>query len=819
MAGFGFNFDAANFVVPNNKPFVGLPIDMPAMAYLVGRRQWVAWRYKLEGFGKSTKPPVNPHNGYGASHSSPATWGTYEEALRRCEHDGLAGVGFVLADGDDLSGLDLDGCIDAETGVLDPWAQEIVELGETYAEISPSGIGIRFFALGKVERGVKHDPAGVEVYGKQRFLTVTGNHLPWTPTEIRPAPRTIAMLLARVEHFKAAAQAAKQASAHGEHATLNLHFPRPGPRPASGSGDGNGYFRAVNDQAMRSLSSWVPSLFPAARRYGTTGGYRITSKALGRDLQEDLSITPSGIVDFGVHDMGDAQDGKRTPIDLVLEHGGVADAIAAAEWLCGRLGFTPEHFGWGQQDRELAEAGSEIARRLVETATGTIIDAETGEVIEDDPAPANQVEEINTPLDENWLHPPGLVGEIADWIVATSRRPNRPLAIAAAIVTIGTVCGRHLAGPTASGTHLYIACIGDTGVGKDWPLKSVTRLLQASKLANLATTGKFMSVTSIENAVIDSPCLVATIDEMGAFFAKIMNRRASSHEAGMGALLRELWSNNFDNFTTSARAKQKAITIQAPAFSLFGVSTADEFYNSMSGASLENGFINRLLIIRAAKRARRPETVNRDLARNVPQSIVKALQAILPPEASGGNLTGGVMAFSQVSGRDFQVVPWAVQAAEDRFLAFEDEIFDRIDSDAEVRPFLGRTVEMAIRLATIRAVGIAGRRAKVGLDDLEWGIALARSSADVMLKDVLQTMAENDHQANYKLVLNRIRKAPDGKISRNDLFQGLKGKITKRDLDSITTLLVESDEIEIDLIKHEGAGRPRQMYRIKRRQS
>jgi hypothetical protein len=26
-------------------------------------------------------------------------------------------------------------------------------------------------------------------------------------------------------------------------------------------------------------------------------------------------------VDFGVHDLGDAREGKRTPIDLVLEYG------------------------------------------------------------------------------------------------------------------------------------------------------------------------------------------------------------------------------------------------------------------------------------------------------------------------------------------------------------------------------------------------------------------------------------------------------------------------------------------------------------------
>ncbi len=36
-------------------------------------------------------------------------------------------------------------------------------------------------------------------------------------------------------------------------------------------------------------------------------------------LEEDISFSPEGIKDFGVHDMGDPRGGKRTPIDVVME--------------------------------------------------------------------------------------------------------------------------------------------------------------------------------------------------------------------------------------------------------------------------------------------------------------------------------------------------------------------------------------------------------------------------------------------------------------------------------------------------------------------
>jgi hypothetical protein len=96
-------------------------------------------------------------------------------------------------------------------------------------------------------------------------------------------------------------------------------------------------FRDINSAALADLDAWVPALFPAARP--ANDGYRVSSDDLGRDLEEDLSITPQGIKDFGLHDLGDDSEGKRTPIDLVIEHGGEPDAVAAADWLALQLGI------------------------------------------------------------------------------------------------------------------------------------------------------------------------------------------------------------------------------------------------------------------------------------------------------------------------------------------------------------------------------------------------------------------------------------------------------------------------------------------------
>ena len=77
--------------------------------------------------------------------------------------------------------------------------------------------------------------------------------------------------------------------------------------------------KQLNDAAMANLKAWVPELFPTAGEYHD--GFRVTSADLGRDNDEDLSIVPEGIKDFGVHDLDDPREGKRTPIDIVMESG------------------------------------------------------------------------------------------------------------------------------------------------------------------------------------------------------------------------------------------------------------------------------------------------------------------------------------------------------------------------------------------------------------------------------------------------------------------------------------------------------------------
>lgn len=158
----------------NAPNFNDIPADLKALP------AWVVW--KLEPRPDQAKPakvPYNPRTGRRADSTRPDTGGAFEEAKAAYEHGGYAGVGIILAAGSGLVGVDLDNCRDPETGAVEQWAQAIVAALSAYAEVSPSGTGLRIFVWGR-KPGPKCRRGPIEMYDRDRFLTVTGQWLPKT---------------------------------------------------------------------------------------------------------------------------------------------------------------------------------------------------------------------------------------------------------------------------------------------------------------------------------------------------------------------------------------------------------------------------------------------------------------------------------------------------------------------------------------------------------------------------------------------------------------------------------------------------------------
>ena len=82
-------------------------------------------------------------------------------------------LGFVL-DGDGLIGVDIDSCIDPDTGEYNETANRFLREVPGYWEISPSGVGIKGVVRSDLQNSVVDHKMNLEIYRAGRFFTITG---------------------------------------------------------------------------------------------------------------------------------------------------------------------------------------------------------------------------------------------------------------------------------------------------------------------------------------------------------------------------------------------------------------------------------------------------------------------------------------------------------------------------------------------------------------------------------------------------------------------------------------------------------------------
>ncbi len=138
--------------------------------------RWLCWRLverkKVNGASDWAKVPFTS-TGRPASSTNPATWCSFDQAANAWVLGDFDGIGLVL--GDDVQGIDLDDCRDPATGELSELARQTLSRIDGYAEVSPSGTGIKIFTRINVTTTATNHDKGVEIYCRARYFTVTGH--------------------------------------------------------------------------------------------------------------------------------------------------------------------------------------------------------------------------------------------------------------------------------------------------------------------------------------------------------------------------------------------------------------------------------------------------------------------------------------------------------------------------------------------------------------------------------------------------------------------------------------------------------------------
>ena len=716
--------------------------------------QWVAWRleWKADDVEHKEKPTKVPYqtNGYQAKITNPQHWNSFQEIVKiKLANDkqvfnhanpvlqtGFSGIGFCLSKMDPFTGIDLDHTDNQEE--FDRQLK-IYNNFNSYSEISPSGQGLRIFCFGNLLQGRRR--ANIEIYSEGRFLSVTGDV--YNPAPIAHRQELLDILWAEMG------------------APAKIYQVKDKPQTEDDATILKRASDAVNGEKFMKLfqGDWT-SLYPSQSEadfsiidmfaFYTQNVEQITRLFHMSQLgKRDKAKRP----DYLNYMINKAFDRQLPEIDLEglkaqFEANGVLKLEGAT---AGKTAAPSVPLSTGKLEAQ-AQPGSGANDREASTNSSA--------------ATANLIaKRINVNLagkEPPW--PPGLLGQIASFIYHSSHYPCYEIALAGAIGLMAGICGRTY-NVSGTGLNLYIVFLAVTGIGKEAASAGITKIMAKVK-KSIPQADTFVGPSDIrsEQALVkylnDNKSFVSIYSEFGLKL-KQMNNNRSANDIGLRSILLKLYNKSGFNDELGkiiySDKDKNTKDLKAPAFTLLGESTPEEYYTAIDENLIADGFLNRFLSFEY--KGKRPDKNKK---------VISEPSAEL--EFNLCNLIANCLA------KDADASPINVEITPEAKVLFEeiDNILtDHINGESSelLRKLWVRASVKAMKLAALPAIGINHIKPVIDYNCAKW-------ACDIVTKDTNHIASKFDlgevgeeSSLTYSSDINQL----------NDMIKVIKKWITKEE--------------------------------------
>ncbi len=543
--------------------FGNIPLEMRAY------NQWICWRLEFRPpMVKPTKVPYMPWaNGGKASVTDERHWGTYDQAIAAplasvepvdpdwpVSRTGYTGIGFVLTKSDPYTFIDCD-----DTKGDEENAKRQLQLFHdcnSYSELSPSKKGCHIIVKAELP-GPGRRRADIEIYDCDRYMTMTGdviknqqiNNCQEIINVIYPqlgAPAAVYTIVEDKEQ-KLDDETVTETAASASNGELFMRLYR---------GDWQSLYSSQSeaDFALINIIS-----FYSRNRLQIKRIFRTTALGQRDKAKRDNFLDP--MIDRSF-------DNQLPPIDL--------DGLKINNIELG--------LGGG--------AGASI--------TGQGSQAPAPNAVDD--GAANTSHENQPPVNS---FPPGLIGEVAQFIYDSAPRPVKEIALAGSIAFLAGITGKAY-NISGTGLNQYVLLLAQTGVGKDIVSDATSKLLKACSssvpsIMEFKGPGELVSSAGIVRWLSDkSSCIFSVIGEFGKKMREMSSPTANAHLTGISRTLLQLYSKSGHNSIFDPIAYSDSIKNTKPIFSpsltIFGESVPESFYEALDETLIEDGLLPRFLV-------------------------------------------------------------------------------------------------------------------------------------------------------------------------------------------------------------------------------
>lgn len=630
------------------------------------------------------KVPLNPYTGLMASPTDPATWGTFDDAVKA----GMRHIGFVLTTNDPYCIIDLD-VKDNTPPEQIKRHEKILQMFQSYTERSASGKGFHIVIKGRLEKGSRRD--SVEIYSSERYMIFTGdivNNLPITDyselaeqlyNEMQVGRTTVSPLVELDEMYtdREIYEMALAASNGDKFDQLTL-----------GDWSAMGYTsQSEADFALLAIIAFYTKSNEQVRRLFRMSSLGKRDKAVRDDKYLDRAIAK-------------IRGNEPPPVDI----------------------------------KNLAPPAPVVQRKQATAASKVQL-------------------------------PPGLVGEVAEYIYSSAIRPVPEIALVAALAFVAGLAGRSY-NISGTGLNLYLILLAETGAGKEGASSGIDSLVSAVKTKVPGIDGfmgpsAFASGQALIKVLNEKPCFVSILGEFGLTLQQLCDPRANAALVMLKKVLLDLYTKS--GWTKVLRPSVYSDTekntklVQAPNVTILGESTPETFFGGLDASHISEGLIPRFSIVEY-KGQRPPRNKH---AGSPPNPILIQKVADLA-EVALSTAAHNTCAHVQL---DAEAV-----ALLDNFDEMADAKINTNNSDIE-KQLWNRAHLKALKMSALIAVGCDPHAPIVNKQIAEWAIRFVERDVAAMLSKFKSGEignGETRHESDIRrAVEDFLRMTPDQKSQYN----------------------------------------------------
>lgn len=409
------------------------------------------------------------------------------------------------------------------------------------------------------------------------------------------------------------------------------------------------------------------------------------------------------------------------------------------------------------------------------------------------------------------LRPPGLLGEITDYMNTNAIKDQPILHVGAAFALAGAMMGRRYETDTEIRTNVYIIGLGDSGCGKETARSCIKKILQASNkkgLAEICATEEIASDTAIYNTLNENPAQIFLLDEIGKLLQMTRSAAKSPHLFGIPSVLLKLYASSNAKMSAKSYADtKKNVVLNNPHLCIYGSATQDQFYNSLTVDNISDGLISRMLIFESEERD--PMEKFGLKKTRPPMDLLNKIE-YLYGQPTNHYLEGNVDGTEAVR-------PLIVDYSNDAEMLARKYSIDmherrsKLGEDDKAGAVFNRAALTVRKLALICAISedVYNTHPMIKVDHIDYAVQLTNYLMDNMYYAVEKNLAESEYEQSLKKVYNLI--ALKGSLSMSQITRKTQN-LTSKIRNDILHALVESEKIQE--VFEISATKSKKVYRI-----